>query len=90
MVNFYDNLSLEDADRIDGLTKLVFDVRENRKALLARYGVEDETALLEKIRSGEFGEHPAYDHYLGAKILDQSREALRNELTELLAKVNRQ
>jgi hypothetical protein len=60
--------------------KTLYRLREGRKALLSRYGVEDEAQLLAKIRSGEIAEHPAYDHYLGALTMEQGRMQLREEL----------
>ena len=60
--------------------KTLYRLREGRKALLNRYGVEEEPQLLAKIRAGEVGEHPAYDHYLGALIMEQGRMQLREEL----------
>jgi hypothetical protein len=60
--------------------KTLYTLRETRKALLRQYGVDDEAALLDKIRSAEVGEHPAYDHYLGALIVEQARLQLRTEI----------
>jgi hypothetical protein len=48
--------------------------------LLKQYDVSDEQQLLERIRSGEIAEHPAYEHYLSALILEQGRQQLREEL----------
>lgn len=55
-------------------------LRESRKAMLKLYDAEDETALLAKIRSGQVDEHPAYDHYLGALILEQTRLFVRADM----------
>lgn len=55
-------------------------LRESRKAMLKRYEVENEAALLEKIRSGQVDEHPGYDHYLGALILEQTRLFVRADM----------
>lgn len=60
--------------------KTLYRLREGRKALLSRYGVAEEPELLAKIRDGEIAEHPAYDHYLGALIMEQGRMQLREEL----------
>jgi hypothetical protein len=60
--------------------KTLYALRETRKTLLKQYGVEDEKSLLEKIRSGELGEHPAYDHYLSALIVEQTRMQLRADI----------
>lgn len=59
-------------------------LRESRKAMLARYEAADEAFLLEKIRRGEAQEHPAYDHYLGALIVEQTRQFVRADMLEQL------
>lgn len=84
MHRFFENLPCEHAERVQRLTKLIYELRENRKTLLAAWGVEDEDALLARIRAGDVPEHPAYEHYLGARVLAGSREAFRAELQELL------
>lgn len=60
--------------------KTLYRLREGRKALLNQYGVTEEPQLLAKIREGQAGEHPAYEHYLGALIMEQGRMQLREEL----------
>lgn len=57
-------------------------LRESRKEVLRQYAVDSEAALLEKIRIGEVSEHPAYDHYLSALILEQTRMQVRAEMME--------
>lgn len=52
-------------------------LRESRKAVLRRHQVEDESVLLEKIRSGQEDCHPAYGNYLSARILEQTRSLVR-------------
>jgi len=60
--------------------RTLYTLRETRKALLRRYEVTDESALLDRIRRGEVPVNPAYDHYLGAAIIEQTRLQLREEL----------
>ncbi|WP_193366392.1 hypothetical protein [Herminiimonas sp. CN] len=62
--------------------KTVYLLRESRKEVLRLYAVDSEVALLEKIKNGEIGEHPAYDHYLSVLILDQTRMQMRAEMME--------
>lgn len=62
--------------------KTAYMLRESRKEVLRRYAVDSEAALLEKIKNGEVSEHPAYDHYLSALILDQTRMQVRAEMME--------
>ena len=80
MQPFYDNLSREDVDTLDRLARLLLELRDSRAALLARHNAASETELLEAIRRGGVREHPAYEDYLGAMIIDQMREAIRLDL----------
>ena len=65
--------------------KTLYTLRESRKELLKQYAVENEAGLLEKIAGGELGEHPAYEHYLGALIIDQTRLQVRAQAVEQLS-----
>lgn len=55
-------------------------LRESRKEILKRHAVDDEAALLEKIRTGATATHPAYEHYLSALILEQTRAQVQAEM----------
>ena len=70
--------SMEGLDAL--YAKTLYVLRESRKSLLKQYEVDDETALMEKIRCGGAGEHPAYEHYLSALIIEQTRQHLREEM----------
>ena len=85
MTHFFHNVPSEAVQQIDTLSRMLYDLREDRKTLLAPYGAADEAKLLALIESGEVAEHPAYEHYLGAKNLASTREAIREQLRELLA-----
>ncbi|HSD59277.1 MAG TPA: hypothetical protein VLC55_00285 [Burkholderiales bacterium] len=89
MANLFEKLEPGDAQRVDRLAKLAFELRENRAALLRQHGADDEAELLERIRAGAVPEHPAYEHYLGARIISEAREALRAELGGLLQELNK-
>ena len=60
--------------------KTSYQLRESRKAVLQRYAVDSEAALLERIRQGELAPHPAYEHYLSALIIEQNRAQIRAEM----------
>lgn len=87
MTGFYDHLSPEDVTTLDRLAQLLIELRESRAALLARHGVDSAELLLEKIRRGELPEHPAYEDYLGAKIVYATREAIRADLRQYLLRI---
>lgn len=64
--------------------KTIFALRESRKHLLKRYAVEAEADLLEQIRCGALAPHPAYEHYLSALIVEQTRLMVRAQAAEHL------
>ncbi len=84
MAGFYGNLSPEDAATLDRLAVLLIELRESRATLLARHGAKDEAGLLAKIHAGEVPEHPAYEDYLGARIISDTREAIRVNLKDFM------
>lgn len=74
-----------DADALQALyAKTIYTLRESGKELLKQYCVDSASALLEKIRGGELPEHPAYEHYLSARIVDQMRMEVRAQASETL------
>lgn len=85
MSSFFDKLPLEAAEQMEQMSRLVFELRENRKQLLQQHGVDDEEALLDLVCSGAVAEHPGYDHYLGARVLAEMREAIRGQLQAVMA-----
>lgn len=89
MANFFENLEPDVATDLQLLSQLVYELRENRNAVLKLYAVEDEAALLQHIQSGAVAEHPAYEHYLAARILADTRESARAMLGECLKEANR-
>ncbi len=74
----HDALDTENMQNLYAQTS--YRLRESRKEILKSYQVGGEADLLEKIRNGELPEHPAYEHYLSALILEQSRMQIRAEL----------
>jgi len=74
-----------DADTLQALyAKTIYTLRESGKELLKQHGVDSAPALLEKICSGELSEHPAYENYLRARIIDQMRMEVRTQASEQL------
>ncbi|HWW69471.1 MAG TPA: hypothetical protein VN089_06005, partial [Duganella sp.] len=65
--------------------KTSYQLRESRKSLLRRYEVDSEEALLERIVGGAVETHPAYEHYLSARIIEQTRDQVRAELAAHIA-----
>jgi hypothetical protein len=64
-----------------------YQLRESRKAVLQRYAVGNEAELLTKIRQAAVAEHPAYELYLSALILEQTRMQIRAEMLAQLVPV---
>lgn len=89
MADFYDDIDPDDAIQLEQLSRLIYELRENRGAILESYGVADEIALLEQIYTAAVPEHPAYEHYLSARLLSDTRETVRAMLAECLKEVGR-
>lgn len=89
MAGFYDNLSHEDVAALDGLARLLLELRDSRAQLLARHAAADEADLLERIRSGAVAEHPAYEDYLGIRGIVATRERIRGELRDYMLTMGR-
>jgi hypothetical protein len=87
MNEFYDSLPLPAAQQIEQLSRLAFELREDRRRLLESHGVDSEPALLERIAGGGVAAHPAYEHYLGARALAAAREAVRRQLREVMGEL---
>lgn len=88
MDNFFEDLEYDEATELDQLSKLIYELRENRNAILKPYGAEDEAALLQQIQAGSVDEHPAYEHYLAARVLADTRETVRAMVGERLKKAH--
>lgn len=89
MANFFENLEHDAATELELLSKLIYELRENHNAVLKLYGAADEVALLQHIQDGAVAEHPAYEHYLAARILADTRETVRTVVAERLNEANR-
>lgn len=89
MANFFENLAYDTAMELELLSKLIHELRENQRVVLQPYDAVDEAALLQHIQDGAVAEHPAYEHYLAARILADTRETVRSVVAERLNEVNR-
>ncbi len=89
MANFFDGLAPEDAVEIESLSRLMYELRSNRDRVLDQWQSTDPQALLARIEAGEVDEHPAYEHYLSARILDETRQSIRDMLAAHLQEGNR-
>lgn len=87
MNDFFESLPLPAAQQIEQLSRLAFELREDRRRLLAGHGVDSEEALLARIAGGSVGPHPAYEHYLGARSLAAAREAVRSQLQAVMTEL---
>lgn len=83
-----DALPPEQARELSLLSRLMYESREHRQMVLAAAGAPDEDSLLARIRAGDTPEHPAYEQYLAARILDDTQRAARAAMTDFLREVN--
>ena len=84
MKSFFENIPYEEAEQIDRMTKFMYELRENRQHLLNQYGAENEEQIKLAIIKTYAAEHPGYEKYLSASILEETRQAIRQELKAYL------
>lgn len=89
MASFYDDIEPDDAQQLEQLARLIFELRENRDVILRTSGAADEIELLERIYNGTVPEHPSYEQYLSARILADTRETVRAMMAECLSEARR-
>lgn len=80
MEPLYDALEPEQASDVAQLARLMYETREHRRQILEEYHSNDADELIARVRAlaaaGE-AEHPAYEHYLAVRVLDDTRSAAR-------------
>jgi len=84
MASFFENLDYDTATELERLSQLIYELRQNHNAILQTYDAADAAALLQQIQHGAVAEHPAYEHYLAARILDDTRDMARAMVGERL------
>lgn len=77
MADFFENIPPAAALELEKLTRLAYELREHHAAVLSEYDAGAAEGLLTRIVNGRIGEHPAYEHYLAARILDDTRQTAR-------------
>jgi len=86
---FYENLATDDAIEIEQLSRLMYEIRVSRDALLAELGAGSPEQALACIVAGDLPEHPAYEHYLSLRSLAELHSQIRTELAERLKETNK-
>ncbi|MCK6410302.1 hypothetical protein [Thauera sp.] len=84
----FDAIPPQEALELEQVARLIYESRENRRKVLDAVGARDEAELLVRIASGEIDEHPAYEHYLAARILADTHEAARQVVGSRLQEIN--
>lgn len=77
MANFFDHIDFATARVLERLSRLSLELRNARTGVLRHYGIGHEDELLARVVAGEVAEHPAYEHVLAMRILDDAREVVR-------------
>lgn len=85
MGNIFEDLPLSVAQQLEQLSRLAFDLREQRKRLLQRHGADSEDVLLQLVSQGAIPKQPALQDSLSARVLAQTREGVRDQIKALLA-----
>ena len=84
MSSFFENIPYEDAEQIDRTIKFMYELRESRQRLLEQHGVESEDQIKQSLVEMRVAEHPTYEDYLSASILEKARLTIRQELKSYL------
>lgn len=77
MANFYDHLDWETSRTLESLSRLSLELRNARDVIQRHYGIAEPGELAARIVAGDVVEHPGWEHYLGLRILVDTREAVR-------------
>lgn len=85
MSNLFQDLPFTVAQQLEQLSRLAFDLREQRRRLLQRHGADSEEQLLQLVSEGAIAQQPACQDYLSAKVLAETREGVRDQIKALLA-----
>lgn len=85
----YDSVPPQEALELEQIARLIYESRENRRKVLDAVGATDEAELLARISQKQMAEHPAYEHYLAARILADTHEAARQIVGTRLQEINR-
>ncbi len=88
MASFYENIAPEDVAVLDRLAMLLIELRESHMTLLTRHAVTNEDDLFDRLRAGKLPEHTTYEDYLGARIIESTREAVRAQLRDYMLQIN--
>lgn len=85
MSNLFEGFPFSVAQQLEQLSRLAFDLREQRRRLLQRHGADSEEQLLQLVSEGAIARQPAYQDYLSARVLTETREGVRDQMKALLA-----
>ena len=85
----FGRMPIEAAIETEGLARVLYEARVHRTNVLEAFNASNAEELLDRITRGEVAEHPAYEHYLAARILTETHDAARSALAAKLAEVNR-
>ena len=85
----FDSVPPQDALELEQVARLIYESRENRRKVLSADGASDEAELHARTASGAIDEHPAYEHYLAARILADTHAAARQVVGGKLQEINR-
>lgn len=90
MEPIYEALPPDVAAEVQQLSRLVYESREHRRAVLDATGAGSADELLERIVRAEVAEHPGYEHYLAARILGDTHDIARCLMAQALKEANAQ
>lgn len=80
MEAFFSGMDPQLAQQIAQLSRGSYELREYRKQLLAESGCGDPAELLAALQEGRLPEHPGYERWLAAVLMQRREQDLRTQL----------
>ena len=80
MSEFFENMDPALAERLGKLYEELMNLKDQRRLLHDRFGVESAQELLDRIEKKEVDEHPAYEVYLALLTIEKEIERVRGRI----------
>lgn len=80
MDSFFDGMDAQVAGDMAAVSRHMYDLREARKRVLAEFACENADAMIAAVHDGRLPEHPGYDGWLAARLMQEQEAALQEEL----------
>lgn len=84
MSEFFEDMDPALAERLGRLYQELTNLKDQRRVLYDRFGVESAEDLLKRIIRGEVDEHPSYEVYLALITMEEEIERVREKVKKVM------